>query len=45
MITGNDFSTKMGYVRCIGDGVIDITVYLARNFYLSVFCSEQGSLF
>lgn len=45
MITGNGFNTEMDYIRCIEDGVINITVYLARNFYLAVFCSEQGSMF
>lgn len=29
------FRTKMDHLRCVGDGVIDVTVYLARNFYLA----------
>jgi hypothetical protein len=33
----NGSNTRMDQLRCVGDDVIDITVYLARNFYLSVF--------
>jgi hypothetical protein len=33
----NGFSNKMGHPRCVGDCVIDVTVYLVRNFYLAVF--------